>query len=646
MTKIHALSAAAVLLFAFAACQKEKESNIPSPVEPVTGHASFTASIASPGEGAVKTTIADNGRQTWCAGDQILVSNGAKTISVANDGTMSCTGCTYDADAKQLVDDSNSQLVAEWLTITDGMISDEGKTLDFTANVYEPASYYCFFVTGPNPHVYSLTTGGRVVTRAFAEVNASRESQDGHLLARCPKDETHVSFKNTLAYLAFESAADYYAATFIPNSGNGQIAYKINADLSNLEYADNGSTVMKNAGVSAILDGNHDRWYLPLAPDYTFTGGFTFILWSDAADYAAARSLTLDQIKEKDNWAGTPVFFTSTADFTVQMGHVVNMGDVSAHVKFNSNYALWAAGHSIRIDGVDYDKNTAPFDGVDATLISTNQNITSAGVYFVKSGVKVTLSENVEGNVLIVGDAVESGVVGKRGAELATSSGKCFQNGTVILKGLSVTHNGDPMFNGASTVVIDDCFVKTVSWKYLATIPDGAEVEKFALVNSDLIVRQGIINKLDSGSRTINTFKISNSVLSRSEAVGTAAICQGSSTTDVGSVILSGNTFINFAHATSSYDALALKSLESFTSANNYFYLAAEGKQVNLTSAAVNTHSISGTRSTGYTSGVKYHMGDKWPSDNEEVDSQFVDLDLTADKPDFSLNTTEYGAQR
>lgn len=644
MTKKQFLSAVSVVIFALVACRKEQDDC--SVIEAITGNASFTAGLCVPGSEPSKTTIADNGRQTWRAGDLMLVSNGAKMLSVSNDGALAGDGCSYLSETKQLVDNQTHRVAAEWITISDEMISDEGKTLSFSVNVYEPESHYCFFVTGPEPHIYSMTSAGRVVTRVFGEVSSDRRSQDSHLIARCGKGETHVGFYNTLAYIAFDSSADYYAATFIPNSGNGQIAYKINADLTNLEYSDNGSTVMKNAGVSAIIDGNHGRWHLPLAPDYTFSGGFTLILWSDAADYAAARNLTLEQIKAKGDWSGYPGFFTTTKDFTAEMGRVVNMGDVSTHLQVKSNYALWNAGKSFTIDGVSYDKNSAPFDGVDATLVSTNQNITAAGVYFVKSGVKVTLSANVEGNVIIMGDAIEAGPVGNRGAELVTGSGKCFQNGTVILKGITVTHNGDPMFNGASTLVIDDCFVKTVSWKYLATIPDGSEVEKFSVINSDLIVRQGVINKLDSGTRTINTLKISNSVISRSEGVGAAAICQGSSTTEAGSVILAGNTFINFAHASSSYDALQLKSLDSFTSTNNYFYLAAAGNQVNLTSAAVNTHSISGTHSTGYTKGVKYHMADKWPSDDTTVESQFVGLDLTVDKPDFSLITTEYGAQR
>ena len=652
MTKIHALSAIAVFLFAFAACQKDGGS--PSSImEPITGHASFTAGIAiSADEPEDKTTIADNGRQTWHAGDQLLISNGAKTLSIANDGALSCTGCTYNSDTKQLVDNENSHVVAQWITITDAMIADEGKTLNFTTDVYEPASHYCFFVTGPTPHVYSMTTGGRVVTRTFGEVNASRDAQDAHLIAKCNKNESNVSFSNTLSYLSFNCSASYYAATFIPNSGAGQIAYKINPDLSNLEHVANTNTVMRNAGVSAVFNQDHGTWYLPLAPNYTLTGGFTFILWSNASDYSTARNLTLEEINAKDDWSGNPVFFSTPNDFTTVLGHVTSMGDISARVTFTTNSAKWDAGQTITIDGVEYSKNMTAFSGVAATLVSANQNISAPGAYFVKNGVTVTMSANIAGSVLIMGDAIEAGPVGSRGAILNTNSGKQFtagENASVVLKGLTVNHSGNEMFNITTTgvnVVIEDCYIKTGSWKYLATIADGASLGKFSVVNSDLIVRQGVVNKLDSGSRSIETLKFSNTVLSRSEGVGSAAICQGTSTTEVTDCILAGNTFINFAHASSSYDALQLKSVDSFTATNNYFYLAASGNQVNLTSAAYNSHAISGTHSTGYTKGVKYHMGDKWPSDDTAVESQFVGLDLSAAKPDFSLNTTEYGAQR
>lgn len=664
MKKIHTLFAAAVLLFAFAACQKEnvapadasQESNVPVAVEPqeddavadepVSGSVTFTASIEAP-----KTTLAADGRQTWRAGDKILVSNGAKTISpITPTGDLAATGCSYNSTTMQLTDDSNSHVVAEWIAITEDMIASDGKTLRFHVNVYTPDNYYCFFVTGSNPHVYSMTTGGRVVTRQFGETSASHDAQDAHLIARCAVGETAVTFNNTLAYLSLNCSDDYYAVTFFPNSGAGQIPYKINADLSNLEYASNTNTNLRNAAVSAVINKSHDTWYLPLAPNYTFAGGFTLILWSNSADYAAAKSLTLAEIKAKTDWTGFPKFLSTTHDYTPSMGRVMAMGDVCSIVSYSSYYDMWQSGKDIVIDGVGYNKNMTAFSGLTATRITSNQNISAAGVYFVADGVTATMSANISGSVIVMGDTVAEGAVGSRSATLSTN--KQFNAGTsasLLLKGLTVNHTGNELFNVTNTdvdIVIDDCFIKTTGWKYLAAIADEATVGKFSVTNSDLIVRAGLINKLDSGSRTIGTLKLYNSVFSRSEGVGAAAICQGTSTTDLGDFSVTWNTFINFGHATSSYETLQAKSLETFTSTNNYFYLATAGNQVNFYTVSYTSLSIEGTHSTNYASGIKYHMGSSWPSDDTQVASQFVDLDLSEDKPDFSLSTTEYGAQR
>lgn len=664
MKKIHTLFAAAVFLFAFAACQKEnvapadasQESNVPVAVEPqdddavsddpVTGSVTFTASIETP-----KTTLADNGRQTWRAGDKILVSNGAKTISpITTTGDLAATGCSYNSTTMQLTDDSNSHVVAEWIAITEDMIASDGKTLRFHVNVYTPDNYYCFFVTGSNPHVYSMTTGGRVVTRQFGETSTSHDAQDAHLIARCAVGETAVTFNNTLAYLSLNCSDDYYAVSFFPNSGAGQIPYKINADLSNLEYASNTYTNLRYAAVSAVINKSHDTWYLPLAPNYTFAGGFTLILWSNSADYAAAKDLTLAEIKAKTDWAGFPKFLSTTHDYTPSMGRVMAMGDVCSIVSYSSYYDMWQSGKDIVIDGVGYNKNMTAFSGLTATRITSNQNISAAGVYFVADGVTATMSANISGSVIVMGDTVSEDAVGSRSATLSTN--KQFNAGTsasLLLKGLTVNHTGNELFNVTNTdvnIIIDDCFIQTTGWKYLAAIADEATVGKFSVTNSDLIVRAGLINKLDSGSRTIGTLKLYNSVFSRSEGVGAAAICQGSSTTDLGDFSMTWNTFINFGHATSSYETLQAKSLETFTSTNNYFYLATAGNQVNFYTVSYTSLSIEGTHSTNYASGIKYHMGSSWPSDDTQVASQFVDLDLSEAKPDFSLSTTEYGAHR
>ena len=664
MKKIYTLSAAAVLLFAFAACQKEnvapadasQESNVPVAVEPqeddavadepVSGSVTFTASIEAP-----KTTLAADGRQTWRAGDKILVSNGAKTISpITTTGDLAATGCSYNSTTMQLTDDSNSHVVAEWIAITEDMIASDGKTLRFHVNVYTPDNYYCFFVTGSNPHVYSMTTGGRVVTRQFGETSTSHDAQDAHLIARCAVGETAVTFNNTLAYLSLNCSDDYYAVSFFPNSGAGQIPYKINADLSNLEYASNTYTNLRYAAVSAVINKSHDTWYLPLAPNYTFAGGFTLILWSNSADYAAAKDLTLAEIKAKTDWAGFPKFLSTTHDYTPSMGRVMAMGDVCSIVSYSSYYDMWQSGKDIVIDGVGYNKNMTAFSGLTATRITSNQNISAAGVYFVADGVTATMSANISGSVIVMGDTVSEDAVGSRSATLSTN--KQFNAGTsasLLLKGLTVNHTGNELFNVTNTdvnIIIDDCFIQTTGWKYLAAIADEATVGKFSVTNSDLIVRAGLINKLDSGSRTIGTLKLYNSVFSRSEGVGAAAICQGSSTTDLGDFSMTWNTFVNFGHATSSYETLQAKSLETFTSTNNYFYLATAGNQVNFYTFSYTSLSLEGTHSTNYASGIKYHMGSSWPSDDTQVASQFVDLDLSEAKPDFSLSTTEYGAQR
>ena len=656
------LLAVVVMVVTSASCQKE--GGAPATVEPITGHSTFTATIAAPAEEPDdKTTIDDNGRQTWRAGDQILVSNGKRYLNIADDGVLSAPDSEYDAEKRRL--SYNNEIVAEWITITSDMISQDGKTLTFTRNVANPWSSgkFCFFVTGATPYVYSMNGSGQVSTRRIAEVSATREEQVPQLIASCAKDETHISFKNTLAFVSFKSSFDYYAATIIPNykddddeKVNTGSTYRLNPDLTGYETQSNKSRLLKNAGVSAIIANNHDAWLLPLTSGYSFTHGFTFILWNNSEDYEWAKEKNIKQIRDKANWTGSPVFITTSNSFTPVRGDIIDLGDVCERFSY---YARWQAGKSITIDGVAYNKNTDPFSEATVTRVTSNQNIAGPGVYFVKDGVTVTLSANVEGDVIIMGDTVGTGLVGARGAELATSSGKCFQSGTVILKGLTVTHNGDSMFNGASTVVIDDCYVKTVSYIYLATIPNDANVDKFAVVNSDIIVRQGVINSLNLGSRTIGTLKFSNSVLSRSEAVGSAGICQGGSTTEVENCILTGNTLINFAHPGDiekqkfSYDALQLKSVGSFTATNNYFYLANDGQQVNLNCVAYTECSISGNHSTGYTEvvsgktyGVKFHMGSSWPSDDTVVESQFTELSLTAGSENFSLNTTEYGAQR
>ena len=675
MKKIHTLSAAAVLLFAFAACQKEsvapadasQESNVPVAVEsqeddavadePVAGPVTFTASIAAPDGETLKTTLATNGRQTWRAGDNVLVSNGEIRVYFNTSGDMGTNAkmdpdenFSYNTTTKQLTDLRNSHVVAEWVTVSEEMIVDEGKTLNFSSNVYTPESNYYFFATGPNPHIYSMETGGKVTTRIFGETSTSRDSQDSFLIAKCSKDAITVTFNNTLAYLSLNCSDDYYAVTFFPNSGAGPIPYKINPDLSGLQYVSNTYTIMKDAAVSAVINKDHNTWHLPLAPNYTFTGGFTLILWSNSADYAAAKKLTLAEIKAKSDWTGFPKFLSTTHDYTTAMGRVMAMGDVCSIVSYSSYYDMWESGKDIVIDGVGYNKNMAAFSGLTATRITSNQNISAAGVYFVADGVTATMSANISGSVIVMGDTVSEDAVGSRSAILSTN--KQFNAGasaSLLLKGLTVNHTGNELFNVSNTdvnIIIDDCFIQTTGWKYLAAIADEATVGKFAVTNSDLIVRAGLINKLDSGSRTIGTLKLYNSVFSRSEGVGAAAICQGTSTTDLGDFSMTWNTFINFGHATSSYETLQAKSLETFTSTNNYFYLATAGNQVNFYTVSYTSLSIEGTHSTNYASGIKYHMGSSWPSDDTQVASQFVSLDLSAAKPDFSLSTTEYGAQR
>lgn len=676
MKKIYTLSAAAVFLFAFAACQKEnvapadasQESNVPVAVEPqeddavadepVSGSVTFTASIEAP-----KTTLAADGRQTWRAGDKILVSNGAKTISpITTTGDLAATGCSYNSTTMQLTDDSNSHVVAEWIAITEDMIASDGKTLRFHVNVYTPDNYYCFFVTGSNPHVYSMTTGGRVVTRQFGETGTSHDAQDAHLIARCAVGETAVTFNNTLAYLSLNCSDDYYAVSFFPNSGAGQIPYKINADLSNLEYASNTYTNLRYAAVSAVINKSHDTWYLPLAPNYTFAGGFTLILWSNSADYAAAKDLTLAQIKAKTDWTGFPKFLSTTKDYTPAMGRVMAMGDVCSIVSYSSYYDMWQSGKDIVIDGVGYNKNMTAFSGLTATRITSNQNISAAGVYFVADGVTATMSANISGSVIVMGDTVSEGVVGSRGATLATNNGKQFTAGdsaSILLKGLTVNHTGNDMFNITNTdvnIIIDDCFVKTGNWKTLATIADGASVDKFAVTNSDLLVRQGLINNLGTGSRSIGTLKLFNSVFCRwNDGVGASAICQGVSTTDLGEFSMTFNSFINFSHQDLSYDALHTKSADTFTATHNYFYLTADGTRVYFDIDAIDSasYSIVENYSTGYVEdskgvrgGVKFFMGATSFYGDEAVSNQFVSLDLSAAKPNFQLSTTAYGAQR
>ena len=455
MKNIQFIAAVAIALIAAASCEKENTPAVSTPA--ATKTASFTATIP-----AVKTSIDGSGVQTWTAGDFILVSNGSTSIGTSGN-KMTASGAEEN-ESGQLVRTADGAILAEWIEITDEMISNSGKTLSFSTSVDTPDSKYYFFVVnfeGKNS-VYAFGTDGSIYTRQIQNTNINKLSPQ--LLGSCPKDGTTIDFINTLSYISLSASSKPYAVTIMSNDGADVASgYKVSQAGSVLSYGGNTENTVSAAGMTLYMFNNNKTGLIPFAPGLSMSEGFTLILWPTSTEFSAAKDLTLEAVKERTDWVTAPTFITTTGRFTTQMGHLVDFGDVSKLVKYNSYYDLWNAGNDIVVDGVVYNKATYTATPVHVTSDTTIS--TETGIYFVDPSATLTVT-SWNPNRIIIGNSLT-----ERSKLALNSHFYLYGNQYLLLKNLDITlsHSNSAMFclaAGANlTISVDDCYIDNTAQK-------------------------------------------------------------------------------------------------------------------------------------------------------------------------------------
>lgn len=251
-----------------------------------------------------------------------------------------------------------------------------------------------------------------------------------------------------------------------------------------------------------------------------------------------------------------------------------------------SYYALYEAGETLTISGVNVNKETFG----EATLI-TEDNYDLAptadgGIYFIKEGITVnfTSDANID-HLVLIGDnshKISRIHVEKQIKLLLQAEG----NGHFLCKNIALDASdfSNQIFTVNSNgvypyVAFDQCEIIPAPTKHLLYLSSAERsIDNFIIENSKFIVPTGtgenqkFLISAGSSTATYNHITIRNNVFYCQEgSIRTFAVIQGSQTT-IGDITIDNNTFVNVHPATTSV-VYTQEISNSVNISNNLFYM-------------------------------------------------------------------------